>query len=283
MSLRALFLSLLCLIATPAIAGEPLVYKDGDVQLEGYMARTTEAGAPVVLIVHQWKGLGDYEKRRADMLAAQGYNAFAIDMYGQGIRPQTQEEAGKQAGIYKNNPPLARQRVMAAVDMVRSMSSIGPQIAIIGYCFGGTMALEAARAGADLNAVISFHGGLSTKATAATGAVIAPIMVHHGADDPFVPAAEVAAFEQEMAAAGAQVTVYAYKGAVHSFTEKAAGNDPTKGAAYNEEADIMSWQRSLSFLEKSLKNNAKQPKNAETPPPAPAEAAITGESLTNRP
>lgn len=267
MPLRALLFTLLCLIAPPALAGEALLYKDGAVQLEGYMARADKAGAPVVLIIHQWKGLGAYEKHRADMLAAQGYNAFAIDMYGQGIRPQTPEAAAKEAGIYKNDPARARQRVQAALTLVQSMSSIGPEIAVIGYCFGGTMALEAARSGADLAAAISFHGGLATKAPAAPGAIITPLMIHHGADDPFVPAAEVAAFEQEIAAAGAQMTFYAYKGAVHSFTDRAAGGDPATGAAYNEDADILSWQRSLSFLEKAFKKAGN-----EGPPPAPAES-----------
>ena len=251
--LRATICSLLFFIATPAAAGEPFLYKDGDVQLEGYMARTEKAGAPVVLIVHQWKGLGDYEKDRADMLAAQGYNAFAIDMYGQGIRPTTMETAGAEAGKYKNDPVLARQRIHAALEVIRAMSSIGPQIAIIGYCFGGTMALEAARAGENIAAVVSFHGGLATKAPATENAIKAAVQVHHGADDPYVPPAEVVAFEQEMAAAHARLVFYAYPGAVHSFTERAAGNDPTQGAAYNEDADVLSWQRTLSFLEKSLK------------------------------
>lgn len=261
MFLRSLFCVLLCLTATPAFsqhasAGQPFLYKDGDVTLEGYMARSEKPGAPVVLIVHQWKGLGAYEKSRADMLAAEGYNAFAIDMYGQGIRPQTSEEAGKQASLYKNDPVLARQRLHAALTAVRGMSDFqengGPAIAIIGYCFGGTMALEAARAGEDIKAAISFHGGLATKAPAAENTIKAALQVHHGADDPHVPAAEVVAFEQEMQNARARLTFYAYPGAVHSFTEKAAGNDPTKGAAYNEDADILSWQRSLSFLEKAF-------------------------------
>lgn len=253
MFLRVLSVMALCLFSLPAVAGEPLLYKDGDVTLEGYMARADKVGAPVVLIVHQWKGLGEYEKRRADMLAKEGYNAFAIDMYGQGIRPQKPEEAGALAGSYKNDPVLARKRLHAALETVRKMSSVGPQIAILGYCFGGTMALEAGRAGEELAAIISFHGGLGTKAPAAENAIKGPIMVHHGADDPHVPPAEVVGFEQEMANAHAMMTFYAYPGAVHSFTEREAGNDPTKGAAYNEDADVLSWQRSLAFLEKSFK------------------------------
>ncbi len=283
MSLRAALLALLCFASTPALAGEPFLYKDGDMQLEGYMARAAEPGAPVVLIVHQWKGLGAYEKSRADMLAAAGYNAFAIDMYGQGIRPQTPEEAGKQASLYKNDPVLARQRVHAALETVRGMSSIGPSIAIMGYCFGGTMALEAARAGEELAAAISFHGGLSTKAPAAENTVKAPLLVHHGADDPFVPAAEVVAFEQEMQDAHARLTFYAYPGAVHSFTEKEAGNDPAKGAAYNEEADALSWQRSLSFLEKAFRKAGNEGNPAATPAPAPATEKPAPESLTKTP
>lgn len=279
MSLRAALLALAVFVATPVMAGEPLLYKDGDVQLEGYMARADQAGAPVVLIVHQWKGLGDYEKRRADMLAAQGYNAFAIDMYGKGIRPSTPETAGAEAGKYKNDPVLARKRLQAALNTVRSMSSIGPEIAIIGYCFGGTMALEAARAGEPLAAAISFHGGLATKAPAAENAIKSPILVHHGADDPYVPAAEVVAFEQEMTSAHAQLTFYAYPGAVHSFTEKEAGNDPSKGAAYNEDADVLSWQRSLSFLEKAFK----KAENAGNPAAIPASEPAAVESLTKSP
>lgn len=289
MSLRATLLALLCLVSTSALAGEPLLYKDGDVALEGYFARAQniKGNAPVVVIVHQWKGLGDYEKSRADMLAAEGYNAFAIDMYGQGIRPKTIEEAGHQSSLYKNDPVLARQRLHAALETVRQMSSIGPSIAIIGYCFGGTMALEAARAGEDLTAAISFHGGLSTKAPAAENVIIPSLLVHHGSDDPYVPAAEVVGFEQEMQDAHARLTFYAYPGAVHSFTEKEAGNDPTKGAAYNEEADILSWQRSLSFLEKSFKKAGNEGNSAPVGTVIPlgttAPQKTAPESLTKAP
>ena len=165
---------------------------------------------------------------------------------------QSQEEAGKQATIYKSDPVLARQRVHAAIALVQSMSSVGPEIAIMGYCFGGTMSLEAARAGEPLAGVISFHGGLATKAPAEKGAIKEAVLVHHGADDPHVKPDEVAAFKEEMKNAGADMTFYAYPGAVHSFTEKEAGNDPSKGAAYNEAADTESWARSLAFLKEAF-------------------------------
>ncbi len=289
MSLRATLLALLCFVSTPALAGEPLLYKDGNVPLEGYFARAenVKGNAPVVVIVHQWKGLGAYEKSRADMLAAEGYNAFAIDMYGQGIRPQTPEDAGKEASLYKNDPALARQRLHAALETVRQMSSVGPEIAIIGYCFGGTMALEAARAGEDLAAAISFHGGLATKAPAAENVIKPMLLVHHGADDPFVTPAEVVGFEQEMQDAHARLTFYAYPGAVHSFTEKEAGNDPTKGAAYNEDADVLSWQRSLSFLEKAFKKAGNEgistPIGTAIPLSSPPPKKDAPESLTKAP
>ncbi len=244
--------------AAPANAGEVLTYKDGDTVLEGYFARTdAPAPAPVVLIVHQWKGLTDYEKMRADMLAAEGYNAFAIDMYGKGIRPATNEEAGAEATKYKDDPALARRRLGAAIDLIRGMSSVGPRIAIMGYCFGGTMALEAARMGAPLEGAISFHGGLSTLAPAKPGAVTAAVMVHHGADDPLVPPREVTLFEHEMHDAGVTaLDFFAYPGAVHAFTQKDAGHDPTTGVAYNAEADQLSWTRTLSFLQQRLKGAA---------------------------
>jgi alpha-beta hydrolase superfamily lysophospholipase len=153
MMLRAFLFILMLFIVTPALAGDTVLYRDGTVVLEGYLARAETENAPVVLIVHQWKGLGAYEKSRADMLAAAGYNAFAIDMYGQGVRPSAPEEAGAQAGKYKNDPVLARGRLNAALDFAKALDGVDPsRIAIMGYCFGGTMALELARSGADIDA-----------------------------------------------------------------------------------------------------------------------------------
>lgn len=255
MKTLALFLAVL-LIALPVraqnFAGTPIAYMDGETQLEGYWSpsQCENGKAPVVLIVHQWKGLTDYEKSRADMLAAQCYNAFAIDMYGKGIRPQSAEEAGAQAGKYKNDPQLARQRLKAALDFARAQNNTDPgRVAIMGYCFGGTMALELARSGADIDGAISFHGGLSTKAPVTEpGIVNASIQVHHGAADPHVPPEEVHAFMEEMNAADADWFLIQYADAVHSFTEKEAGNDPSKGVAYNEKADLRSWAATQDFL-----------------------------------
>lgn len=236
-----------------AMAGENVIYHDGDTTLEGYWAKADcaiQTTKPTVLIVHQWKGLGDYEKTRADMLAKECYNVMAIDMYGQGVRPATQEEAGTQAGIYKTDPALARRRLTAALDFARTQPDVDAEkMAVMGYCFGGTMALELARSGADIDGAISFHGGLATRMPAIReGAIKASIQIHHGADDPHVPPQEVETFINEMNAAHADWVFTAYAGAVHAFTEKEAGNDPSTGVAYNEKADKRSWAATLDFL-----------------------------------
>lgn len=251
------FILLGVIAVSPASAetGKDVSYHDGDTELQGYwvdargLPERDHKPAPVVLIVHQWMGLTDYEKGRAEQLANLGYNAFAVDMYGRGVRPTSTDEAGKIAGIYKNDPALARRRVSAALDFARTQAGIDPgKIAVIGYCFGGAMALELARSGADIRGAVTFHGDLSTKAPAAKGVIKARIAVHHGADDPHVTQEAVDSFIKEMKAADADWTVTEYAHAVHAFTQKNAGNDPSKGAAYNADADRRSWEALLAFL-----------------------------------
>lgn len=249
------FLSVfLFLGASAAYAGEAITYKDGEVVLEGYVAHpdTEEFSGerPGILIVHQWKGLGEYEKKRADMLTDLGYVAFAIDMYGEGIRPTTMKGASSESSKYKSNPELARTRLHAALNQALTLPNIDKDnIAIIGYCFGGTMALELARSGANINAAVSFHGGLATKKNAESEKLKATIQVHHGADDPYVSAEEVTKFKAEMNEANADWHFISYADAVHSFTEKQAGDDPSKGVAYNEKADQRSWAYTLTLFE----------------------------------
>ncbi|MCB1782638.1 MAG: dienelactone hydrolase family protein [Alphaproteobacteria bacterium] len=251
-------LMLLILLPISARAGEIEMYKDGETTLEGYLAKPDAekfpGARPAILIAHQWKGLTDYEKHRADMLADLGYIAFAVDVYGQGIRPATSEEAMKQSSIYKNDPALARQRMNVGLTHLLGLPGVDKEkIAAFGYCFGGTMALELARSGADLKAVIPFHGGLATKEPAAKGVIKAPILAHHGANDPYVTKQEVADFEKEMDEAGADWQLVTYANAVHAFTQKEAGDDPSQGAAYNEKADHRSWAYTLDFLNQIFK------------------------------
>lgn len=238
----ALFLS--PVLANAKIRSETVEYKHGDTVLEGYAAWDSNPAVktrPAVIVVHEWKGLGDYAKKRADQLAAMGYYAFAADIYGKGVRPKDHEEAGKTAGLYRKDRTLMRARIQAAVDLVKARKVVDPsKVAAIGYCFGGTTVLELARSGADVVGVASFHGALDTPTPAEPGKVKASVIVFHGADDKHVNPA-VPGFMDEMRKAGADWQFVAYGGAVHSFTVPDAGNDPSKGSAYDPKADARSW------------------------------------------
>ena len=204
---------------------------------------------PAVLVVHQWKGLSDYEKKRAEMLAKLGYTVFAVDIYGKGVRPNNQQDAGAEAAKYKENRALLRARVNAGLDVLKNHPLTDPQrIAAIGYCFGGTTVLELARSGADISGVVSFHGGLSTPAPADAKNIKCKVLACHGADDPNVPQKEVEAFEEEMRQGKVDWQLIAYGGAVHAFTDWNAGNDNSKGVAYNEKADKRSWEAMKQFF-----------------------------------
>ena len=228
-----------------------VLYRDGATVLQGYVAYddATKTRRPGVLIGHQWKGLGEYEKRRARMLAQMGYVAFALDIYGKGVRPKTREEAGAQAGKYRANRPLLRQRARAGVLELRKNRFVDTnRLAMIGYCFGGGTALELARSGANLKGFVSFHGNLDTPNPELAKNIKGKILILHGAIDPNVKPESVAAFHDEMEAAKVDYQFVAYSGAVHSFTEREAGNDISKGAAYNERADRRSWQAMKDFF-----------------------------------
>lgn len=230
---------------------ETVEYKHGEASLEGYLAYddAVETKRPGVLVVHEWKGVGDYAKRRATMLAEQGYVVMAADMYGKGIRPQTHEEAAKQAGIYKDDRLLMRARIGSALDVLKEHPLVdASKLAAIGYCFGGTTVLELARSGADIKGVASFHGALETPNAQDAKNIKGKVLVCHGAADTFVPAEEVAAFKKEMGDAGIDMRFESFEGAVHSFTVKEAGDDPSKGMAYNADADTKSWSLLTEFL-----------------------------------
>jgi dienelactone hydrolase len=241
----ALFMAMTVLSAKCEIVSKLVEYKQGDTVLEGWSVYddAVQGRRPAVLVVHQWKGLCDYEKKRAGMLAQLGYNVLAVDIYGKGIRPQTAQAAGAEAGKYKNNRALLRARVRAGLEALAGHELTDrKRIAAIGYCFGGTTVLELARSGADIAGVVSFHGSLDSPAPADGKNIKAKVLALHGADDPFVPAKDVAAFEEEMRQGGVDWQLVAYGGAVHSFTDWDAGSDNSKGAAYNERADRRSWE-----------------------------------------
>jgi len=234
-----------------AIVSNPVEYKQGDTVLEGLSVYDTavQGKRPAVLVVHQWMGPGNYEKKRAGMLAQLGYNVFAVDIYGKGVRPTDPKDAGVEAGKYKSDRALLRARVRAGLDVLAKHELTDPKrIAAIGYCFGGTAVLELARSGAEIAGVVSFHGGLSSPTPGDAKNIKCKVLALHGADDPFVPATEVAAFEDEMRQGGVDWQLVAYGGAVHSFTDWGAGSDNSKGAAYNERADRRSWEAMKQFF-----------------------------------
>lgn len=238
--------------AVGGVKTENVDYKDGKTTLEGFLAydESIKGPRPAVLIVHQWMGLSDHEKATAQKLAEKGYVALAVDIYGKGVRPGSTDEAGKLAGEYKGNTKLFRGREKAAIDFIKKNKMVdAKKIVIIGYCFGGTGALEAARAGLPVVGAVSFHGGLASAAPQDAKNIKGKVLVLHGANDPYVPAKEVDAFMKEMNDAKVDYQFVAYSGAVHAFTQPMAGNDPSKGAAYNEAAARRSWQAFMNFLD----------------------------------
>ncbi|MBI4912181.1 MAG: dienelactone hydrolase family protein [Acidobacteria bacterium] len=241
------------LLSALAFAGEPVTYQDGETRLAGYFAAPKGRNSlPAVVIIHQWMGPTDHERRVADELAAVGYAAFVADIYGETVRPKDSKEAGAQAGKFLGDRALYRQRIAAALEALKARKEVNPlRLGVIGYCFGGTGALEAARAGMPVKGVVSFHGMLGA-GPGPVPSITAKVLACHGADDPYVPPKDVAAFQAEMKQAKADYVFVAYAGAVHAFTQKEAGDDPSRGAAYHEKAMKRSWGHMLQFLSEAL-------------------------------
>ena len=257
---RLLRLAALLLLPSVASAADlttrAIEYRQGEAALEGYLAFEPGGAArkPGVVIFHDWMGISGGTRKVADELARLGYVALAADVYGKGVRPADAKEAGALAGRYKGDRGLLRARAQAALEALRKLPQVdGARVAAIGYCFGGTAALELGRAGADLSGIVTFHGGLGSPTPADGKNVKAKLLVLHGADDPFVPEAEVKGFEEEMRAAKVDWQLVKYSGAVHSFTNPEAGSDNSKGAAYNASADRRSWQAMRDFFGEVLR------------------------------
>lgn len=251
---RLVLILLLCMVAGTAharLVTKTVDYRQGETTLEGYLAYDDSVWGPRpgILVVHEWTGLGPYVKQRVEQLARLGYVAFGADIYGKGVRPATPEAAAKEAGKYKGDRQLLRARAQAGLAELRKQPQADPaKLVAIGYCFGGTTVLELARSGADLIGTVSFHGGLDTPAPGDARNIKGRVLALHGGDDPYVPPAQVAAFQEEMRAGGVDWQFVSYGGAVHSFTNPAAGNDNSKGAAYNDKADQRSWQAMRQFF-----------------------------------
>ncbi len=251
-----LFLALAGSISVQAkIMTQTIEYKQGDATLEGYLAYddSISGARPGVLVVHQWLGLTDYEKHRAEQLASLGYVAFCADIYGKGIRPKDTSEAGALAGKFKSDRALLRTRVNAGLDVLKKNELVDPKrVAAICYCFGGTTVIELALSGAELNGVVSFHGGLDAPSPADAKNIKCKVLALAGADDPFQKPEDLAAFENEMRDAKVDWQITFYGGAVHAFTQPNPGF-VNAGAKYNEKADRRSWQAMKDFFAEIFK------------------------------
>ena len=233
---------------------KPISYTDGNQKLNGFGIQPknptqTKAG---ILILPAWKGIDTHSKEVAQQLSDLNYIAFIADIYGEGNYPTNTQEAGKQSGFYKNNFLEYQRRIQLALDQLIKSGANPDQIVVIGYCFGGTGVLEAARANMKVKGVVSFHGGLEKEVSRFVNPIQPKVLVLHGADDPYISQQSVIDFQNEMRNAKADWQMIYYADAVHAFTESAAGTDNSKGAAYNEKADKRSWEHMKLFLREVL-------------------------------
>lgn len=231
------------------IVAEPVVYNIDGQPFEGYFAFNQNFGEtqPLVLLVHDWNGLDDYEMRRTQMLAEQGYAAFAIDLYGQGVRPRNRDESRAESSRLYGDRPLMRSRLMAGLTQAQSMAGVdGSQVVAIGYCFGGAAVLEMARAGLDLNGFVSFHGSFATPEGQNYTQTKGRILVLHGSDDTSAPMADVAQLASELDTADVDFDIEIYGGVDHAFT---VWGDAER---YDGLADRRSWQALMTFLGETL-------------------------------
>lgn len=231
---------------TAQIVGAPFDYTVGDTVYEGYVARN-EGAAPrgTVLIVHDWDGLGAYEMRRAEMLAAMGYTAVAVDLYGKAVAPTTVDEYRALTGALYGDREEFRARLMGSLMAARGLEGATQEVVAIGYCFGGAAVLEMTRAGADLAGAVSFHGGLGTPEGQDYSAATAPVLLLHGSADPVSGMADLAALLDELQEAGVAHDARVYGGARHSFTVFGSGD-------YDRAAEQGSWQALTEFLGRRL-------------------------------
>ncbi len=245
--------------ANAAVRGKDVSYEADGTKLKGYVAYddAVKGKRPGVLVVHEWWGLNNYARKRARMLAKQGYTALALDMYGNGKMAHHPDDAQKFSSEVSQNEGLAKARFEAALALLKQQKTVdADNIGAIGYCFGGSVVLNMARIGEPLKVVESFHGGLKTAHPAEPGVVKARIASFTGEADPFIPADQVAAFRQEMDKAGVNYEVVTYPGVLHSFTSPEAdklGKRFKLPMAYNAAADKDSWSKGMALMNEAFK------------------------------
>lgn len=234
--------------ASADIVGKSVTYDVGGKAYEGYYVRNTSLGddQPVAVIVHDWDGLDGYEKRRARMLAEQGYAAFALDLYGKGVRPTSVAENKELSGaLYKDRAEM-RARLNGALDHLASLEGAGDRVVALGYCFGGAAVLELARSGRALDGFVSFHGSFGTPEGQDYKSVAGPVLILHGSNDSVAPMTDVAELTKRMDADGVTYTAEIYSGARHAFTKWDSDR-------YQGRADLLSWAALRDFLERTIR------------------------------
>jgi dienelactone hydrolase len=237
--------------AGPDIRTRDVAYQQGETPLTGFIAwdsaRTTRR--PGVIIVHEWWGHNEHARSQARRLADAGYVGFALDMYGGGKSTTHPDSAQAFMTAAASDPAVMNARLQAAISQLKSDPAVdSTRIAAIGYCFGGMVVLSAARAGADFDAVASFHGAIPQPAPVDSGAVRARVLILTGGADPMVPPAQVDAFASAMRGAGASVEVVTFPGALHGFTNPRADSVGMDALKYDSEADQQSWAALLRLL-----------------------------------
>lgn len=235
----------------PNVQTKEVKYVAGKTNLTGLLAWDANATGkrPGVLVVHEWWGHDEHARNQAKRLAEAGYVALALDMYGDGKHADHPDDAQKFAAEATKDPAVVTARFNAARDVLVADSHVDKEkIAATGYCFGGGIVLNMARAGQDLDAVITFHGSLDPALTAKPGSIKSRILVLTGGDDPFVPPAAVEKFRAEMKAAGADFRIVTYPGVKHSFTNPKAETHGMPQLGYNKDADMKSWAEAMAFL-----------------------------------
>ncbi|MEF1174241.1 dienelactone hydrolase family protein [Vibrio sinaloensis] len=231
------------LISAASIAGENKIYNVNGSDYEGYWMKAGD-DAPLVLLVHDWDGLTDYEMKRAKMLSDMGYNVFAADLFGKGVRPTEVKDKRQHTGeLYKDREKL-RALMQGSLDYAASLGGNADNVVVMGYCFGGAAVLESARAGMKAKGFVTFHGGLSTPEGQNYQSTTAPILVLHGTADSAIPMSQFAQLATELETQKIAHEMITYSGAPHAFT--VFGSD-----RYRADADKKSWQRFGEFLQQN--------------------------------
>jgi len=233
-----------------AIISNTVGYLDGDVLLEAFFAfdDSLTGRRPAVLINHTWAGRDDFVAEKAKKIAALGYVAFAVDMYGKGVLGATAEENAKLMQPFMDDRKMLAKRMQAALYAVKLLPWVDDsKVAAIGFCFGGLCALDLARTGADLKGIVSFHGLLGAPDNIQDNSIKAKVLVLHGHDDPMGPVEQVIAFEEEMTKAGVDWQFHTFGNTMHAFTNPLA-NNPDFGTVFQPDADRRSWLLMENFL-----------------------------------